>query len=738
MKTNKPCLILKSLAIAFLIILFGNNTYSQSFVLDLQANPMSFTNAQRTIITNTGNSGTNQGSVHKYSNVITKDGITVYALLTILEKNNATITNFDDDAITGEAHRFQPRIGAGSGGGNIVYQLEFFNIADDQPVFIYNYYMTAVDIDGSNSSNREFVEVGGYTSYQVNNPTGLTISTNNSTGRTKFLGLSTSLDGVTFENSASFISRYLNPNNKITFVLGQSGSNAERFYSVQFGVAGGAFSNPIVVNNPLPVAVDDNGILISSITGGTAVGNVLDNDLFDGVAVVPSEVNISLVTPASNPGIVLNTTTGAVTIAPGTPAGSYTLVYQICMVSSPSSCDIATVFVQVVSADLAITKTALPNPVIAGQGVVYTVTVTNNGPSQAQNVVAQDMLSANLTFVSATPSAGTTWTAPNWTIGTLASGASATLSIVATANGGFTGTIANTATVTSSTPDPDLTNNTATANITVNPVVPISNLYPATGFGTLGFEDLWPGKGDYDFNDLVIDYQFEITTNSLNMVDNVKATFVIKAFGAALHNGFGFQFPAVINAADLTVTGSRITESYVTLSGNGTEAGQAKPTFILFDDAFKQMAYPGSGTGVNTEHPAPYVTPVTLVMNIAFKPNTYSYTDLDIANFNPFIMVNLNRSIEVHLPDYPPTSLADQSIFGQADDSSNPATGRYYKTVNNLPWAINIYESFAYPIERVNIPAAYNHFIEWAVSSGQTYPDWFQNKPGYRNTQYIY
>ncbi len=34
------------------------------------------------------------------------------------------------------------------------------------------------------------------------------------------------------------------------------------------------------------------------------------------------------------------------------------------------------------------------------------------------------------------------------------------------------------------------------------------NYYPSkTVFGTLAFEDLWPGKGDYDMNDLVVDYQ---------------------------------------------------------------------------------------------------------------------------------------------------------------------------------------------------------------------------------------
>ncbi len=36
------------------------------------------------------------------------------------------------------------------------------------------------------------------------------------------------------------------------------------------------------------------------------------------------------------------------------------------------------------------------------------------------------------------------------------------------------------------------------------------NYYPANGPGTLAYEDLWPGKGDYDFNDLVLDYRFKL------------------------------------------------------------------------------------------------------------------------------------------------------------------------------------------------------------------------------------
>ncbi|MBU1370394.1 MAG: LruC domain-containing protein [Bacteroidetes bacterium] len=266
----------------------------------------------------------------------------------------------------------------------------------------------------------------------------------------------------------------------------------------------------------------------------------------------------------------------------------------------------------------------------------------------------------------------------------------------------------------------------------------IENNYPATGYGTLAYEDLWPGKGDYDFNDMVIDYRFVITANGNNMIESVAATFILKAFGASYENGFGFQLSEAIDAADLTVTGYELTEDIITLDGNGTEAGQSKPTIIVFDNAYNQMAYPGTGIGVNTTPEATYVTPDTMNILINFASNQYDFNDLDIANFNPFIIVNLNREVEVHLPDYLPTDLADQSLFGQWEDASNPATAAYYKTANNLPWAINIYESFDYPIEKQEIIWAHLKFAEWATSGGVLFPNWYQNISGFRNDALIY
>ena len=57
-------------------------------------------------------------------------------------------------------------------------------------------------------------------------------------------------------------------------------------------------------------------------------------------------------------------------------------------------------------ADLAITKADLPDPVVAGTNLTYDLTVTNNGPSTAVNVVISDALPAEVAIVSVSSTGG--------------------------------------------------------------------------------------------------------------------------------------------------------------------------------------------------------------------------------------------------------------------------------------------------------------------------------------------
>lgn len=255
-------------------------------------------------------------------------------------------------------------------------------------------------------------------------------------------------------------------------------------------------------------------------------------------------------------------------------------------------------------------------------------------------------------------------------------------------------------------------------------------------FGTLAFEDLWPYRGDYDFNDAVIDYNFNQITNGANKLVQLDATFILRAHGAYYHNGFGFELPIAPSKIG-SITGVQINGDYVTLNANGTEAGQDKAVVIAWEDSYDILTPLVPGIGANTTPNVPFVIPDTLRITITLA-EAVPMNEMGVPPYNPFIIVDSQREIEVHLPNHPPTSLADLSILGTGHDDSNTSNGRYYKTANNLPWAINIVEKFEYPVEKAEVIGAYLKFADWAESSGTLYPDWYRDIGGYRDETKIY
>lgn len=260
--------------------------------------------------------------------------------------------------------------------------------------------------------------------------------------------------------------------------------------------------------------------------------------------------------------------------------------------------------------------------------------------------------------------------------------------------------------------------------------------YPASGFASLAWEDLWPGKGDYDLNDLVLPYKTTLVANADNNIVEVKSKFYIKAVGASLHNGFGWQFDNLTPAQIASVTGASLQKGYISLNANGTEANQAKAVIVVFDDADNILNRAG-GSFFNTLPNGMVGTSDTLNITVTFT-QPVAQALVGAAPFNPFLIKNGDRGKEIHLVDYVPTSLADLSILGTVQDDSNPATGRYYRTENNLPWAINIPEVLEHMEEYIEITEGYLHFSEWAESNGVSYPDWYMDKPGYRDASKLW
>ena len=262
-----------------------------------------------------------------------------------------------------------------------------------------------------------------------------------------------------------------------------------------------------------------------------------------------------------------------------------------------------------------------------------------------------------------------------------------------------------------------------------------NNYYPSkNNTGTLAFEDLWPSKGDYDFNDLVVDYNFNQVTNADNKVVEVNAALTVRAIGASLKNAFSLQFnttPGNIKS----VTGQILNNGVFALNANGTEQKQSKAVIPIFDDPFKLLNANAAIT--NTYVGGAYSAPKT--MNIKIELITpVSLIDFGTAPYNPFIVAGGIRGKEIHLPASAPTDLADKSKFGTGDDDSNLASQKYYMSDNYLPWAINIPVQFAYPAEQQDITKAFLLFNKWAESKGTQYMDWYVDKAGYRDTSKLY
>ncbi|MCH7801338.1 MAG: DUF11 domain-containing protein, partial [Chloroflexi bacterium] len=131
--------------------------------------------------------------------------------------------------------------------------------------------------------------------------------------------------------------------------------------------------------------------------------------------------------------------------------------------------NMSTVTITVIpAADLTITKSATPDPALVGASVTYTLTVTNIGPATSTNVVLTDNLPSSVSIVATSTTQGTCSGIATLTcnIGTLAVGASSTVTIVIIPTA--TGTLANSASVIGSEPDPNTSNNSATNTMTVS------------------------------------------------------------------------------------------------------------------------------------------------------------------------------------------------------------------------------------------------------------------------------
>jgi len=212
-----------------------------------------------------------------------------------------------------------------------------------------------------------------------------------------------------------------------------------------------------------------------------------------------------------NPGPVVitdataKTSTLTLTTAANTPLGSQQFTINSQSGATMHSTQATLQVVSPTSIDLAVAKTASPNPGQVGVGLSYRIVVTNSGPANATNVTMTDNLPVGVTFGSAISTQGNcVGNGPvTCSLGTLTALSSTIVTIVVTPSA--QGQLVNTASVTATETDFDSSNNSATAttpiqpaaisptmldsNLTVTPVV--TGLNQPTSMAFIGANDFF-------------------------------------------------------------------------------------------------------------------------------------------------------------------------------------------------------------------------------------------------------
>jgi uncharacterized delta-60 repeat protein/uncharacterized repeat protein (TIGR01451 family) len=213
------------------------------------------------------------------------------------------------------------------------------------------------------------------------------------------------------------------------------------------------------------------------------------------------------------------------------------------------------------AADVGLAMTASSAAVVETSNLTYSLTLTNYGPSTATSIVVTDALPVGMVYVSGSPSLGSVSNSAGlvtWTISSLATNAVASLALVVQAND--TGTITNSAEVTTGSADLNPDDNTASAVVDVvsptadlaiglfdapDPLllggyltytITVSNLGPATATGVVAFDTLPPAVNFISalpINDYTVVGQVVTFTNLGDLASGAQTSVTITVQPAA-------------------------------------------------------------------------------------------------------------------------------------------------------------------------------------------------------------
>ena len=231
--------------------------------------------------------------------------------------------------------------------------------------------------------------------------------------------------------------------------------------------------------------------------------------------------------------------------------------------------------------------------------------------------------------------------------------------------------------------------------------------------GIYAFEDLWPSRGDYDMNDVMVRSDYDKVFNEKGIFEE---SFMLKTFANFAGNANGLAVTLTGAAADAKLEFSVRKPGAETFEAADFE--RDGKVVLLTPDVKETM-------GATYRITAKYDAPVAEAQAGTIKPFIYR-TDRD--------GLTAGKRWEVHIPYEAPTARAEMSFFGTNDDKSVPEKGIYYVRAENYPFAFflsgandgDVAKLLDQTNEKSPIDQVYPAYAEWAATNGEKNKDWYK------------
>lgn len=239
--------------------------------------------------------------------------------------------------------------------------------------------------------------------------------------------------------------------------------------------------------------------------------------------------------------------------------------------------------------------------------------------------------------------------------------------------------------------------------------------YPSSqSYYLVSYEDLFPNRGDYDFNDLVVAYQVAVGHNANAAASVIQGNGFLIARGAAYEHDWHLRI-----TLPETVTGTA-TQSVYAYGSETPLAGYPRQSTVLGSldlamvEGIATIFSDGGSTYVNT-FPEQNIQKGPRFEFTVNLDNPVPMNQIGSAPFDPYLYVH-DTGYEVHLLGKAPVlSYSRNELDGHS----------VFKDENGFPFAMIIPDYWEPPLAAEDIGLAYPEFIDFISSQGSRSSNWY-------------